>query len=217
MYNIARNRNMGHGYFIVVDGPSASGKDSIIKQVLKDLKTLGKKASAIEETKEKNYSRSKILKAKGQGNKKVAQAIIEERKKLYQKKVIPQLKPGKILIANRGEPTTLGYQTIGNNVSMEEVWAMHRAKNIPLPDLVVLTNCSVEEAIRRENSRKPSEKINDLMSGKFTSDRKLIHQNYENVKNFLEKKGIDVIYINTKTMQIPQISRKTVSLISARL
>ena len=57
--------------FIVVDGPSASGKDSIIEQVLKDLKTLGIKSVSLEETKEKDYDRKKILMAKKMETKKL--------------------------------------------------------------------------------------------------------------------------------------------------
>lgn len=197
------------GLFIVVDGPSASGKDSIIRQVLKNLNRLGLKAVSIEETKEENYDRKKILLAKELGDKKVAEAIIEERRKLYSAKVIPQLKNGVFVIANRGEPTTLSYQTIKKEIDMKDVWNMHRQQNILLPDLVVITNCNVQEALRREKLRKPSaeEKDKNFMSGKFTSARKQIHDKYKKVKDFLEKKEIFVIYLNTDTMKMPQESK----------
>ncbi len=203
------------GLFIVVDGPSASGKDSIIGQILKDLDTLNIKAVSIEETKEENYDRKKILLAKKFGDKKVAEAIIEERNKLYSIKVIPQLQAGNLVIANRGEPTTLAYQTLKNKLTMEDAWIMHRAKDIPLPNLIVITNCSVEEAIRREKLRKKSieEKDKNFMSGKFTSARKQIHANYKNVKNFLGKKGLSVIYLDTDTMDVPEESQEIVNFI----
>lgn len=200
---------MRKGLFIVVDGPSGSGKDSIILRVFKDLKTLGIKSISIEETKEKDYNRQKILDAKKYGDKKVATAIITERKKLYQRKVIPLL-TNNLVIANRGEPTTLAYQTLKNEISMENVWSMHRIKNIPIPDLVVITNCSIEEAIRRESERDFKEE-NDrkFMSGKFTSDekRRQLHNIYEKVKTFLEEKGIFVIYLKTDTMGLFEESK----------
>lgn len=211
------------GLFIVVDGPSASGKDSIIRQVLKDLKKLNIKAISIEETKEKEYDGKKILLVKERGDKEVAKAIIEERKKLYVAKVIPQLQIGTFVIANRGEPTTLAYQTIKNELIMENIWNMHRQQNILLPDLAVLTNCSVEEAIRRESLRKLSseEKDKKFMSGKFTQadfeKRKQIHTNYEKVRSFLKKKGLFVIYLNADTMAIPEKSRIIVTYIGKRL
>lgn len=203
------------GLFVVVDGPSGSGKNTIIKHLLKDLNKLKINVISIEETKEANYDRNKILLSKEQGDKQVAKTIINERKKLYRKKVMPQLKAGTFVIANRGETTTLAYQTIKNQLTMEEVWNMHRQQNIPLPDLVVITNCSVEEAIRREKLRKQSfeEKDKNFMSGKFTSARKQIHTNYEKVKNFLDNKGLSVIYLNTNTMDVSQESKKIVNFI----
>ena len=214
----------GKGFFIIVDGPSASGKDTIIKQILKDLRGLGIKVITIEETKEKSYDRKKILTAKQHGDQELVKVIINERNKLYQKTVIPQLLAGTFVIANRGEPTTLGYQTLKQKPTMESVWNSHRKQGIPLPNLIVIANCSVDEAIRRENLRKPSfeEKDKSFMSGKFTplysqkeelKKRKLIHANYENVKNFLNKKGLNVIYINTDSMDVPKACRRIVSFI----
>src|SRR3989344_8843310 len=116
---------MKKGLFIVVDGPSASGKDSVITQVLKDLENLGLKAVSIEETKEENYDRKRILLAKDQGDKEAAETIINERAKIYEEKVTPQLANGTIVIANRGEPSTLSYQTL-NGLTMQNVWEMHR-------------------------------------------------------------------------------------------
>lgn len=54
----------GKGLLIVIDGPSASGKDTVIEQVLKDLAGLNIKALCVEETKEENYDRGEILEAK---------------------------------------------------------------------------------------------------------------------------------------------------------
>lgn len=215
------------GFFIIVDGPSASGKDSIIKQLLKDLGT-GIKAISIEETKEKNYDRKKILLAKQYGDKEVAKTIISERKKLYQTRVIPKLLTGTLVIANRGEPTTLSYQTLKQELTMEDVWNMHRKQGISIPNLVIITNCGVEEAIRRENLRKPSfeQKDKGFMSGKFTlsasqkeslEKRKDIHACYEKTENFLKKKGLPVIYLNTDFMDVPEESRRIINFIKVAL
>ena len=212
---------MKKGLFIVVDGPSASGKDSIIKQLIKDLKKLSLKAVSIEETKEKKYDRKKILLAKKRGDKEVAKTIINERKKLYLEKVMSQLSKGNIVIANRGEPSTLSYQTLSHELTMQHVWNMHRRADIPPPNLVVITNCTVLEAVRREDLRKPSfeEKDKGFLSGKFTSleKRKLIHANYKKTRDFLKKKGIPVIYLNTDNMNVPQESKRIVRFIKISL
>jgi len=208
---------MKKGLFIVVDGPSASGKDSIIRQVLKDLKKLRLKAVSIEETKEANYDRKKILLAKKSGDKEVAKTIINERKKLYLEKVMPQLSKGAIVIANRGEPSTLSYQTLKGELTMKDAWNMHRRQNIPLPNLVVITNCTVLEALRREGLRKPSfeEKNKGFLSGRFTSleKRKLIHANYKKTRDFLKKKELPVIYLDTDRMNVPEECKRIISFI----
>lgn len=224
MYNIARNRNMKHGFFIIIDGPSASGKDSIIQQMLKDLGRIGIPAVTIEETKEKYYDRKKILSAKQYGDKTVAQTIINERKKLYQAKIVPQLLSNIVVIANRGEPSTTVYQTIKNEIAMEDVWKMHRKQEVLLPDLVVISNCSAKEAIRREDARKSSseKEEKDFMSGKFTpppsqkeniEKRKLIHANYKKLRDFLKKKGVPVIYLETEDMTILEGSQKIIGFV----
>lgn len=207
------------GLFIIVDGPSASGKNSIIRQILKGLDKLNIKALLIEETKEKYYDREKILKTKKQGDKKTALTIVAERQKLYRRMLIPQLLKGALIIANRGEPSTLAYQTINRELTMENVWKMHRRQQIPLPDLAILTNCSVKEALRRETLREKSfaEKNENWMSGKFTSARKKIHANYKLVKDFLEKKSIAVIYLKTDTMNIFEESQKIVDFIKNKI
>ena len=210
------------GLFIIVDGPSASGNDSVIQQVLKDLYTLGIQALSIQETRERDYNREKILSAKNFGDKKTAEAIINERVKIYQTKIIPQLSDGRFMIANRGETTTLAYQTIGKEMVMEDVWKMHRNANIPLPDLVIILNCSVEEALRREILKKTSDNNKDKnsLSGNFTQNferRKQIHTHYERVKDFLEKKGIAVIYLKTDVMDVQEGSREIVDFIKNKL
>lgn len=204
-------------FFIVVDGPSASGKDSIIRQLTTDLKKINTDVITLEETKDPTYDREKILAAKTQGDKAVSEAIIHEREKLYQSKVVPHLAEKVIIIANRGEPSTLAYQTVKQEISMEDVWRLHRANNVVLPDLFVITNCSAEESLRREKARgeSPEEKDKKFLSGKFTianedglEKRRKIHEQYEKVKEFLETKGVAVIYLYTDHMNVPEESEK---------
>lgn len=207
-----------HGLLVVVDGPSATGKDTIINLLIKDLEKLSIKVICLEETKEKNYDRRKILAARKKGDKETAKTITSERKKLYQEKVKPRLAGNTVVIANRGEPTTLGYQTLKNQLSMADVWNMHRLADIPLPDFVVITNCSAEEAARRELLRQSKEeKDKKFMSGKFTQSdlekRKQIHANYRKVKDFLEMKGVPLIYLDTDIMDIAQESKRIVDFI----
>lgn len=206
------NKMSGKGLLIVIDGPSGSGKDSVVKQVIKDLRKLNIGAISIQETKEKDYNREKILAAKGFGDKKTAEAIIRERRKIYQAKILPKLLDGKLVIANRGEPTTLTYQTLGKEMVMDDLWKMHRNANIPPPDLAIILTCSANEALRRESLKKTSSNIENKnsLSGAFTQNlkrRKQIHTNYEKTKNFLEKKGLFVIYLQNDALDVREESK----------
>lgn len=209
-------------FFLIVDGPSASGKDSIIKELIKELKLLGKTVFSFEETKVLTYDRQKILAAKLLGEKAVAKAILEEREKLYQT-IFPE-QHADIIIANRGEPSMLAYQTL-EQLSMESIWGMHRAAGIPLPDFVVITTCSPQEAERREALRgSTEEKSEKQLSGKFTlslenslEKRTKIHDRYKKVATFLRRKNIPLLYIDTDTMNVSEESQKIIDAIKKLL
>lgn len=205
------------GLFIVVDGPSATGKDTLISLLGAQLKKENYHVFSYEEIEMPEYDRRKILAAKTQGDNAVAQAFIEERKKLYDATIAEKIQKGDIVIANRGEPSTLVYQTLGSQISINRVWEMHRNNHIQLPDLIVLTTCSIEEATRRDMQRNRTEDTHSI-HGKFTraedeeatqKKRLLIHIQYEKVKVFLREKGVHIVEVNTENNQNEE-SLKTV-------
>lgn len=209
--------------FIVFDGPSGTGKGTLITLVEAGLKNFGLDPLIfVEETADKN--RAEILEARkrGQaagrtGDSEMAGVLVNHRQQLYETIVAPAILSGKKVLADRGEPATLAYQTVKKELAMEEVWKMHRRKNIRPPDAVVLTLCSPETALLREeqdlaaNQSRQQMESGKGLSGKVSSDpgadrevklrsRRAIHFQYAVVAQFLEEKNVPVLTIDTEQM-----------------
>lgn len=209
--------------FIVFDGPSGTGKGTLIPLVENDLKNRGfNPIIFVEEEADKN--RTEILEARnrgkqagGTGDREMAEILVRHRQELYEKIVAPALLDNQIVLADRGEPATLAYQTVKKELAMEEVWKMHRQRNIRPPEAVVLTLCSPETALLREeqdlaaNQSRQQMESGKGLSGKVSSDpgadrevklrsRRAIHFQYAVVTQFLDEKDVPVLTINTEQM-----------------
>lgn len=209
--------------FIVFDGPSGTGKGTLISLAETGLKDLGfNPLIFVEETADNN--RAEIMDARnrgkaagGAGDREMAEVLVCHRQQLYEAIVAPAILSGKKILADRGEPATLAYQTVKGELTMGEVWNMHRQHKILLPDAVVLTLCLPETALLREEkdfaasqSRRQIESGKGL-SGKVSSDpsadretklksRRAIHSNYEVTAQFLSEKGVPVLTLDTERM-----------------
>lgn len=207
--------------FIVFDGPSGTGKGTLISLVEERLTNLGLDTLVFaEETVDKN--RAEILEARkrGQaagrtGDRDMAEVLVNHRQQLYETIVAPAILSGRTVLADRGEPATLAYQTVKRELAMEEVWKMHRQQIIRPPDAVVLTLCSPETALLREEQDLAANQPRRLMesgkglSGKVSSDpgadretklksRRAIHSSYELAARFLSDKGVPVLTLDTE-------------------
>lgn len=209
--------------FIVFDGPSGTGKGTLITLVGAGLKNLGLDPLIfVEETADKN--RAEILEARkrgqaagGTGDRDMAEVLVQHRQQLYGTIVAPAILNGKKVLADRGEPATLAYQTAKGELTMDEVWGMHRKQQVRLPDSVVLTLCLPETALLRAEqdlqpgSLRQKQESGAGLSGKVTSDpaadretklksRRVIHSNYEVAARFLSDKGVPVLTLDTEHM-----------------
>ena len=212
------------GSLIIIDGPSGSGKDSLIAALFKRLSN--SQVYVVDEEVLDRDRRYEIITAKdrgkargGSGDREMAAVLIAHRARVYRDHLIPRLKDGRTVIANRGEPATLAYQTARGELTMDDVWNMHRRIGIPTPDLVVLTTCSPRTAIMREQGDKTAPSIRTEkesgrgLSGKVTQEagaseteklarRELIHAQYETAQRFLKRKRVPVLSLNTEKMTV---------------
>jgi len=215
------------GFLIVVDGPSGSGKDSLLNALVVQFHSLGLPAFCFSEE-EVDEKRNEVLEARrkgrergGTGDLEMAIVLVEHRKEIYQGIVEPRVQKKEIVLANRGESATLAYQTARGDLTMEEIWNRHRDEGIKIPNLVVLTICSVEtleqrlEVDRVESVIRREREAGGTLSGKITEERgaseaekierrRRILEQYEETARFLERKGVPVLVLNTEKMSVEE-------------
>lgn len=221
------SENLQKGLLVVADGPSGSGKDSLLNALSAQLHTLCLPVFCFseEETDEKRHeileARRKGKERGGTGDIEMAGILVEHRKEIYQNIVEPRVVEGKMVIANRGEPATLAYQTARGELTMEDVWDMHRESGVRIPDLVILTICSAEtatqrlEADRAESAIRRERETGGTLSGKITEEKdasraekvergRKIHEQYRATETFLEQRGVSVLTLDTERMSVEE-------------
>lgn len=214
------------GTLSVFDGLSGSGKSTLISTLVSELERRDFVPMVFVEEKA-DERREEILaaraagKAKGEsGDKEMAQVLVEHRAYLYARHVVPEVLDKRMVLADRGEPATLAYQTQSGELSMEQVWNMHRRHHVPIPDYVVLTLCSAETSLEREEydrrvgsrteqetgkglSGKISSATNASTEDKLAKRRSLLSQ-YCETEQFLKEKGVPVLILNTEQMTVSE-------------
>lgn len=205
---------------VVVDGPSASGKDALIESLVDGFETRKSHFFRLSEDK-LDPDRDAIKKARdmgkrkgGMGDREMAAVITSHRAQIYRRELtrLAQGSSHTTVLANRGLPATLAYQTLRGEVTMDEVWNDHQQQKIPNPDLVVITNCRPETAHIREESRNT---IGSGLSGSVTREsgttadetfrrRRNLHQNFRRVTEFLREKSLPVIELDTDYLTLEE-------------
>jgi thymidylate kinase len=186
------------GQLVLIDGPSGSGKDTLINNLFLTLKDRGLSVKVIVEE-EEDSERYLIIKAREtarlegrSGDVEMAQLLIDHRARIFSKTIVPALEDFDVVLLNRGETSTLAYQTARGELTIDEVYQRHRKKGIRLPDMVVILNCFPETAVSRIEAEAGAMRVEreqgSGLSGKVTErmeHRRRIHQRYREVANFL--------------------------------
>lgn len=205
---------------VIIDGPSGTGKDTLLKSIADSLEARRGHFLHLSED-ELDPNRDAIKKARDEGKQKggtgdleMATVITTHRAQIYKQILTPlnnNVYPTTVL-ANRGVPATLAYQTLRKEITMSKVWNDHQRHCIPVPDLVVITNCRPETAQKREDSRNT---VSQGLSGSVTKEagssasevfrrRQALHQNFRRVAEFLRGKSLPVIELDTEYLTLKE-------------
>lgn len=183
-------------FFLNIDGPSASGKDRLINALVHKVKESDPRIRVFKfaENETVGLDRQLALQARSErGELGMVEEIIRQRLDVFERIVSSFLSDGTFVIANRWLTSTLAYQTLDGELSMQDVWDLHIEANILIPPLVVITRCSVETAVERESIRSTNGHLEVGLSGKMTGSlerREKLHMQYELTAEFLRSKGV---------------------------
>jgi thymidylate kinase len=205
---------MQRGKFMIIDGPSGSGKSALIGALCQELTARDKTYLFIAEHHDPRCHTEEIARAQKEkrDDAYIASLFIQARKTYYADIVSPMLAHGTLVIANRGEPSTLAYQTRDHTTTIAELYARHRELHIPAPDHAIITLCHPEISYARQVARHDVREAHEKkLSGKFSHAEshedamntiKQITSRYEEVVNFLQGIGIETTVIHTDQLSL---------------
>lgn len=201
--------------FITIEGGEGSGKTSIIKLLLEDLKKENIEAIATREpggSKIAEQIRNVILNVDNVNMDYMTEALLyaASRRQHLEEVVKPAIEQGKLVICDRYIDSSLAYQGYARNLGIDNVYNINMyATNGFLPDLTILIDIPPEVGLERikKNSREVDRldlekmsfhnKVHEgylLVSKKFPSrivivdGNKSLNEVYEDVKKIIEEK-----------------------------
>jgi dTMP kinase len=142
--------------FITFEGIDASGKTTQIKLFEKYLTEQKFKVIVVREpggTKLSEEIRNILLSKENFNMVKECEIFLfsASRAQLVREVIIPKLKEGFIVISDRFHDSTTAYQGTGRDISLEDVYVIHRiAIDNCVPDLTFFIDIPFEESIRRK-------------------------------------------------------------------
>ncbi len=203
-----------NGLFVVFDGIDGSGKGTIISEVRRFLINKGIPENDIVVTAEPTNSESgkKIRELLNSGASPESNAeellnlYVEDRKKHVEKKIIPALNKGKIILCDRFKHSTFVYQTM-QGIHIEKIHELH--KGIIVPDVTFILDLSVDVALERVSRRNFKETFEQkdflekvragfLSLKKTFSDEEIYFINAEETINKVAEKVEDVLWKKLK-------------------
>lgn len=229
------------GKLVIIDGWSGTGKTTLIRELTACVDRLNKPVSFFCEE-EADPNREEILQARqegkargGTGDREMAEALIAHRRALYTEHVEPEISRGTTVIAERGEPATLAYQTISAELSMDQVWEKHRRAGIRKPNGVLITRCRSKLALERQERSKQKAKserrrleagngLSGKISGTDTDDReknlakaKTFDKQYKRTAEFLLEHDVQTRVLDTEILSLPKVREEAIKFINKDL
>jgi len=177
-------KNNYSGKFIVVEGLDGSGKNAQIDLLLDYLKEKKGEVVATKEPTMESDAAKKIKQVlRGEINLEpleLQSLYVRDRKEHLEKKVIPALKEGKIVVSNRYAFSTFAY---GGSDGLDVNLLIKMNEQFLLPDLTIIINVSPESCIQRIEGRGEPKELFEKKEklGKVNEFYKKIPRMFENV------------------------------------
>lgn len=146
---------MTAGKFITIEGPDGSGKTSVLRYISQ---TLVERGHALVTTREPGGSpiaeqiRDIILDVDNTQMDARTEALLfaAQRRQHMVEKILPNLQSGKLVISDRFVHSSLAYQGVARDITLDEIWQINRfAIQDHYPDLILLIDVPAEVGLSR--------------------------------------------------------------------
>ncbi|HET6203808.1 MAG TPA: dTMP kinase [Planctomycetota bacterium] len=149
---------MRRGVFLVLDGPDGAGKTTQVRRLARRMRRGGRRVLVVREPGGtplgEALRRLLLRRTVPLGAKAQALLFAAARAELLDRVVAPALRRGRIVLSDRGGPSTFAYQGIAGGLGRGRVLALARAFHArPRPDLVVLLDVAPGTARKRRRGR----------------------------------------------------------------
>ena len=146
---------------IAVEGIDGSGKTTVVRFLIEELRKRGYDVVAFKEPTDSEYGRRirQILKERRVSPEEELDLFIKDREFDVQNNILPALKSGKIVIMDRYYYSTIAYQgALGLDVEM----IRKLNEQFPKPDLVIILDVSPETALKRIKAKRRPDRFEDI-------------------------------------------------------
>ncbi len=146
---------------IAVEGIDGSGKTTIVRHLVEELRKRGYDVVAFKEPTDSEYGKMirQILKDRKISPEEELKLFIKDREFNVRNNILPALKDGKVVIMDRYYYSTVAYQgALGLDV--ERIKMLN--KQFPKPDLVIILDVSPETALKRIKAKRKPDRFEDV-------------------------------------------------------
>ncbi len=146
---------------IAVEGIDGSGKTTIVRFLVEELRKRGYDVVAFKEPTDSEYGKRirQILKERKVSPEEELELFIKDREFNVRNNILPALKGGKVVIMDRYYYSTIAYQgALGLDV--ERIKMLN--EQFPKPDLVVILDVSPETALKRIKAKRRPDRFEDV-------------------------------------------------------
>ena len=146
---------------IAVEGIDGSGKTTIVRHLVEELRKRGYDVVAFKEPTDSEYGKMirQILKDRKVSPEEELKLFIKDREFNVRNNILPALKDGKVVIMDRYYYSTMAYQgALGLDV--ERIKMLN--KQFPKPDLVIILDVSPETALKRIKAKRKPDRFEDV-------------------------------------------------------